>query len=184
MVTYAEALTQTMTALGRRDNILFVGQSVAYPGNALFPTLAGVPAEKRIELPVAEEMQLGLSIGLAMTGKTVISIFPRMDFLICAMNQLVNHLDKCLYPLQGRLIIRTCVGSTTPMYPGIQHCGNYTKGLRALLKNLYIRELTSIESIAVEYHYAVDWPDRYHPEPTRASILIEIGDLYGMVRQE
>ena len=185
MVTYAEVLTETMTALGKRDDILFIGQSVAYPGNTIFKTLEGVPMEKRLELPVMEEAQLGMSIGLAMTGKTVISIFPRMDFLMCAMNQLVNHLDKDIYPLKGRLIIRTCVGSTTPMYPGVQHCGNYSMGLRALLKNVPVYELTSINNIHVLYDYCSGVKiDRYHPNPPKASILVEIGDLYGMVGKE
>lgn len=185
MVTYFETLTETMTALGKWDNTLFIGQSVNYPGNSLYKTLEGVPAEKKIELPVVEEMQLGMSIGLAMTGKKVISIFPRMDFLMCAMSQLVNHLDKNIYPLKGNLIIRTCVGSTYPMYPGNQHCGNYAKVLTAMLNNIPVYELTSIKDIWLHYDYASGIKiDRYHPNPPKASILVEFADLYGMVRKE
>ena len=176
MVTYAEALTQTMTALGRRDNILFVGQSVAYPGNALFPTLAGVPAEKRIELPVAEEMQLGLSIGLAMTGKTVISIFPRMDFLICAMNQLVNHLDKLPIMTQGtvrpKVIIRTAIGSERPLFPGVQHSGDFTDGVRSMLKNIEVVRLDEPDQIFPVYGKALARADG------KSTLIIEYGDYY------
>lgn len=173
-----------MTALGKRENTLFIGQSVKYPGNAIYKTLEGVPNEKKIELPVIEDCQLGMSIGLAMTGKKVISIFPRMDFLICAMNQLVNHLDKNLYELKGRVIIRTCVGSTTPMHPGNQHCGNYSKALGLMLNNVAIYEITSIKDIHTFYNHA--WGsgiDRYWPQ-SQATILVEFGDLYnGMVSQ-
>ena len=130
VLTYFDELTRTMMWLGEQQDTVFIGQQVRYPGNALYKTLAGVPDEKKIEFPVAEDCQLGVSIGLAMMGKTVISIYPRMDFLLCALNQLVNHLDKNLYPLKGKVIIRTCIGATKPMYPGVQHCGNYVAGFK------------------------------------------------------
>ena len=169
-----------MKWLADQSNTLFIGQSVAYPGNALFQTLADVPMEKRLELPVAEELQMGMSIGLAMTGKTVISIFPRMDFLLCCMNQLVNHLDKEIFPLKGRVIIRTCVGSTKPMHPGVQHCGNYVKGLREMLNNVHVIELIEPKQIMRAYMYAYGtMKDRCCPE-WQNTILVEVGDLYGM----
>ena len=167
-MSYSEELTTAMTWLGSQPDTVFLGQQVCYPGNSLFKTLEGVPMDKRIELPVAEDMQLGMSIGLAMTGKTVISIFPRMDFLMCAMNQLVNHLDKNIYPLKGKVIIRTCVGSTKPLHPGVQHCGDYTEGLRKLLKTP-IASLLSSSQIVPTYKHAFEAGN---------SIIVEYGDLY------
>ena len=171
--TYADCLTDSMTWLGQMPDTIFIGQSVEYPGNAIFKTLCSVPAEKKLELPVAEDMQMGMSIGLAMTGKTVISIFPRMDFLMCAMNQLVNHLDKNIYPLKGKVIIRTCVGSKTPMNPGVQHCGDYTDGLMKILHNIVIMEFSHPTQIMRAYKDAYIFPG--------STLLIEYGDLYGMV---
>src|SRR3990172_8424626 len=140
-----------MMWLGEQQDTVFIGQQVRYPGNALYKTLAGVPDEKKIELPVAEDMQMGVRIGLAMAGKTVISISPRMDFLLCAMTQLVNHLDKNLYPLTGKVIIRTCIGSTKPLHPGVQHCGDYTEGIEGLLKNVQVYRLFGAGEIAFVY---------------------------------
>ena len=37
---------------------------------------------------------MGLSLGLALQGFVPVSIYPRIDFLLSATNQLVNHLDK------------------------------------------------------------------------------------------
>ena len=137
-MSYSNELTKAMTWLGEQPDTIFIGQSVAYPGNALYGTLSGVPMEKRLELPVAEEMQMGVSIGLALTGKTVISIYPRFDFLLLAMNQLVNHLDRLEEFTHGeyhaKVIIRVGIGSSKPMYPGVQHCGNYTEAFRQMLK--------------------------------------------------
>lgn len=168
-MTYKDELTKAMTWLGEQPDTVFVGQSVRYPGNGIFPTLVGVPMDKRIELPVMENAQLGLTIGMALMGKTVISIFPRMDFLICATDMLVNHLDKNLYPLTGKVIIRTCIGSTKPLYPGVQHCGDYTEMLRQCLSWVNLFKLTEPKQIMREYCLAYK---------SKATILIEEADLY------
>jgi len=166
-----------MTWLGRQSDTIFLGQQVRCPGNGLFATLEGVPMHKRVELGVAEDMQLGMAYGLALTGKVPICIYPRMDFLMCAMNQLVNHLDK--YPL--RVIIRTCVGSRTPLDPGPQHCGDYVKGLREMLTNVRVLELTGPKSIVKAYQYTYGaCKDRSCPD-WKATVLVERGELYGMV---
>jgi pyruvate/2-oxoglutarate/acetoin dehydrogenase E1 component len=139
-MSYSSHITEAMTWLGTQPDTIFLGQNIVYGGNAMFKTLEGVPLEKRIELPVTEDMQMGMSIGLALTGKTVISIYPRFDFLLCAVNQLVNHLDKLEEFTHGeyntKVIIRVGIGSTSPMNPGCQHCGDYTEVFRQLLKNI------------------------------------------------
>ena len=172
VLTYFDSLTASKTWLGSQPDTIFIGQSVAYPGNALYKTLEGVPMEKRLEFPVAEDCQLGVSIGLAMMGKTVISIYPRMDFLLCALNQLVNHLDKNLYPLKGKVIIRTCIGATKPLHPGVQHCGDYTEGIVAMLKNSHIVSL-AFPSMVMDYYKMA-----YQDCQQKNWLIIEEADLY------
>lgn len=171
-MTYFDELTKAMTWLGEKEDTIFIGQSVAYPGNTLFKTLSGVPIEKRLELPVAEEMQMGMSIGLSLCNKTVISIYPRFDFLLLAVNQLVNHLDKNLYPLKGKVIIRVGIGATKPLYPGVQHCGDYTEAFRRLLKNVLIIKLDYTEEIFHSYEMAYIL--------NQSSLIVEDMNLYGM----
>ena len=83
-----------MDFLGSKKNTIFIGQAVEYPGTAMSNTLTNVPKNKLFELPVAEEMQMGMTLGLAMDGNIPISIFPRWNFLLYGMNQLINHIDK------------------------------------------------------------------------------------------
>ena len=122
---YFDELKRAMNLLGEKSNTIFIGQAVSVPGTAMFNTLKEVNPEKRIELPVLEDTQMGMALGMALTGKRVISIYPRWNFLLCATNQLINHVDK--FPVMTEnevkpgLIIRTGVGSERPLFPGHQH---------------------------------------------------------------
>lgn len=158
-MSYSDQLTKAMALLGEHSDTLFLGQSVAYPGNAIYKTLVNVPNEKKIELPVAEEMQMGMSIGLALEGYIPVSIFPRFDFLLLAINQLVNHLDKIKEMSHGeyspKVIIRTAIGSVEPLYPGPQHCQDYTPAFQRLLKNTRVIKLESAKQIVQAYDCAL-----------------------------
>lgn len=174
ILNYKEELTKAMTMLSWDKRTLFIGQNIVYGGNIMFSTLEDVPPEKMIELPVAEDMQMGISIGLSLQGFVPISIFPRMDFLIIAMNQLVNHLDKIDELSHGvfkpKVIIRTMLGKKTPLDGGLQHTSDYTKMLKAGLKNVRVRDLNKAELVHFAYQEAQeeDW----------STIFIERGDLY------
>ncbi len=173
-MSYFKEVTNAMAWLGKQKNTIFLGQSVAYPGNALYRTLADVPMSKRIEMPVFEDTQMGISIGLALGGNLPISIFPRMDFLICAMNQLVNHLDKLEEFTHGeysaKIIIRTCVGSKIPLDPGVQHSGDYTWSLKMLLNNIDVVKLTEPKQVLPAYKKAY--------ENEKSTVVVEMGELY------
>ena len=91
---YKEQTKKAMEMFAKDERTIFLGQTVCYPGSPMHMSFEDVPAEKKLELPVAEDMQMGMSIGLCLEGFIPISIYPRIDFLILAMNQLINHLDK------------------------------------------------------------------------------------------
>ena len=135
--TYREELIRSMNYLSKKKDTIFIGQSVNFSGNAIFNTLSKVPERKKIELPVFEEVQMGMSIGLALNGFTPITCYPRFDFLILAMNQLVNHLDKIRLmsdnTFKPRVIIRTSIGSKVPLDGGVQHTQDYTKIFKSTL---------------------------------------------------
>ena len=170
-----EEMIKDMTMLGQQPNTIFLGQSVLFKGTAIFGTLKDVPDFKKLEFPVAEEMQLSCSIGLALHGDFLpISVFPRMDFLMRCMDSLINHLDKIELLSEGRfcphVIIRTSVGGKKQLDPGLQHLGNYIEPLRLMLKTIQVVELGSAETIYPAYEAAL--------ESRRSSILVEFGDAY------
>jgi pyruvate/2-oxoglutarate/acetoin dehydrogenase E1 component len=155
---YMGEIKKAMEWLGEKKDTIFIGQTVEYDGSPMYNSLLEIDKRKKIEFPVAENMQMGVSIGMAINDFVPISVFPRMDFLICATDQLVNHLNNCEEMSNGewkpKIIIRTQIGNTKPLYPGVQHCGDYYMGLKKLCKNIEIIKLHKAENIVKEYKKA------------------------------
>jgi pyruvate dehydrogenase E1 component alpha subunit len=167
---YDNELKRAMEILGKNEKVVFLGQTVGYKGSPIYNSLENVSMGKRIELPVMEETQMGMSIGLALAGYIPVSIYPRFDFLTLATNQLVNHLDKAYELSNGefnpKVIVRTSVGSKTPLYPGPQHCQDHTEAYKLMLKNMDVIKLKNHSQIVEEYERAI--------EKDRSTLMIEI----------
>jgi len=176
MGSYMNELIRSMDYLAEQSNTVFLGQAVAVAGTAMRNTLLNVKEDKLIELPVEEEFQLGLSIGLSLNQRIPICIYPRWNFLLLATNQIVNHLDKLkdLTQVQnpGKVIIRTGIGSENPLHPGPQHTGDFTEAFKLMCKNINVVRLDSAEKIFDEYKKA------YERDDGTSSLLIEWSDRY------
>lgn len=172
MGKYYDELKRSMTWLGQKPETLFLGQAVAYPGTAMTTTLVDCPKEKLLEMPVIEETQMGVSIGLSLDGVLPISIYPRWNFLLLALNQLCNHLDKIpMYSdYRPKVIVRTGIGSERPLHPQHQHVGDFTEAFRLMLKNINVVRLDEPEQIFEAYQKAY--------ESEKSTLLIEWGDFY------
>jgi 2-oxoisovalerate dehydrogenase E1 component beta subunit len=155
-------INKAMLMLAEQPNAVFIGQGVRYGGVATYRDLEGVPDKQRIEFPVAEELQLGCCIGLSLQGYLPICIFPRMDFMLRAADQLVNHLDKLAAMSCGqfvpKVIIRTRVGSKTPLDAGPQHTNDHTDAFRRMLTGTPVIKITSAEQVLSVYREAIDRP--------------------------
>ena len=174
---YKDEIIRSMEYLADDERTLFLGQSVAYSGNAIYNTLVTVPDEKKIEMPVFEDVQMGMSIGLAMQGYVPVTCYPRFDFVLLATNQLVNHLDKIQIMSEGKLrprvIIRTSIGSTNPLDGGVQHTQDYTAAYKDMLRdNVEVVLLEDPERIFIEYKRALERED------CKCTLLVEYGDFY------
>ena len=171
---YKEELIKSMNWLSKKNNTIFLGQSVSYSGNAIFNTLKDVDESKKIELPVFEDLQMGISTGMALNGFVPISCYPRFDFLILAMNQLVNHLDKfqimsgLIY--KPKVIIRVAIGSKKPLNGGVQHTQDYTKVMKKMLSEINVVLLKNPRRIFEEFKNA------YYSD--FSSMIIENADYY------
>ena len=173
---YFDELKRSMEWLAEKEDTLFLGQAVEYPGTALTNTIANVDKSKLLEMPVNEEMQMGMTLGMALNGTVPVSFFPRWNFIILAANQLVNHIDKINIMSDGgykpKIIIRTAIGSQRPLHPQHQHISDFTAGFKALCDYVDIIRLEEPHQIFNAYKYAYERTDN------RPTLLVEWGDFY------
>ena len=173
---YKSELIKSMKYLASKPKTIFLGQSVLYSGNAIYNTLKDIPAKKKIETPVFEDAQMGMTLGLSLEGYVPITCFPRFDFLILAMNQLVNHLDKIRFMSRGemrpKIIIRTSVGSKKPLDGGPQHTQNYTKMFKEILTEVKVVYLQDPKKIFSTFKNA------YKDKNSFSYLIVENGDFY------
>lgn len=173
-MNYKDELQKATNILGA-NGYLFIGQNMRAGGTSMFHMVKHLPEEQRIELPVFEDIQAGVSIGMSLEGLKICSVYPRWDFFLLAMNQVVNHADKVKRMSNGQfklkgLIFRTAVGSVQPMFPGEQHCGDYTEALKLMCKDIKVVKLESPEQIVPAYLDAMN-----SDAPT---VLVELPDKY------
>jgi pyruvate/2-oxoglutarate/acetoin dehydrogenase E1 component len=175
-VKYFDELKRSMEFLAQDSRTVFIGQAVEVSGTAMSNTIIDIPLEKRLELPVAEEMQMGMTLGMGLQGLIPISIYPRWNFLLLAINQLINHIDKIDIMSGGgyqpKLIIRTGIGSERPLHPQHQHVGDFTEAIQQMCTTLEVIRLEEPEDIFPAYEKALFRKDR------RNTILVEYGDYY------
>jgi pyruvate/2-oxoglutarate/acetoin dehydrogenase E1 component len=173
---YFDELKRSMDYLAKHEKVIFIGQAVEYAGTAMTNTLADVPGEKKREMPVTEEMQMGITTGLALDGWIPVSIYPRWNFLLLAVNQLVNHLDRLPNisdkGYSPKIIIRTGIGSKRPLHPQYQHVGDFTDAFRLIFENIDIIRLEEPEDIFPAYKHALGRSDG------RQTLIVEYGDYY------
>ena len=173
---YFDEIKKSMNFLSKNSKTIFLGQAVLFPGTAMTDTLKDVPKEKLIELPVFEEIQMGMSIGFALEGKIPISIYPRWNFLLLAVNQLVNHLDKIPKMSNNafipKVIIRTGVGSQRPLHPQFQHTGDFSDAFKKMLTNIDVIKLNEPEEVFPAYKKALEREDKM------STLIVEVCDYY------
>lgn len=178
MIDYFGELTRAMSLLGEHENTIFLGQGVGNAGTTMSASFEGVPASKRVEMPVAEEMQVGMSVGMSLAGWIPICTIPRWNFALRAADQIINHLDRLpIYSAGGyvpRVIIRVAAPSFYPFDPGAQHSDDFTEAFRLMLRTTKIVTLDAVDAIVPSYQRAL--------ESGGSTILVEFTDRYRNAR--
>lgn len=176
LLNYAKELNAAMRSLAQHPRTVFVGQAVAYPGTSIFGTLEGVPMERRLELPVTEDMQAGMCIGMSLAGLVPVCIFPRWNFALLAANQIINHMDKIAVYSDGRyrpkVIVRTAVASESPLHPQAQHVGDFSKAFASMCETIRVIRIECPQDIEPAYRAAMERED--------STIVVERIDDYSM----
>lgn len=171
---YGEAVKKSMEQLAQDPKTIFIGYNLIH-GSKAYGSLKDVSKEKIIETPVAENLMAGLATGMAIEGFKPILIFERHDFMLNALDSLVNHLDKINLLSEGQyhcpVIIRAIVGSKNPINPGPQHMQDFTGSFKKMFRMPIYDPKTSSEVLS-NYEKM-----RNSQDP---SIIIERRDFYNL----
>lgn len=126
-LTYAEAIHEaTEQEMARDPSVVVMGLGVDDP-KGIYGTTLGLMEKfgpKRVfDTPLSEDAMTGVAIGASLAGLRPIHVHQRMDFLLLAMNQLINVAAKSRYAFGGAvsvpLVVRSVIGRSWGQ--GAQH---------------------------------------------------------------
>jgi pyruvate/2-oxoglutarate/acetoin dehydrogenase E1 component len=138
ILTYSQAIHEAIEQEMARDPSVFVmGQGVD-DFKGMYGTTKGLAErfgpDRVFDTPLAEEGMTGVAIGAALAGMRPIHTHIRMDFMLLAMNQIVNIAAKSSYMYGGAvsvpLVIRSVIGRSWGQ--GAQH----SQGLHSLFMHI------------------------------------------------
>ena len=107
-ISYAEAINETLHQMLEKDERVFlIGQGVTSPWYVGATTVGLLDrfTERVIDTPVSENGITGAAVGAALAGMRPILVHPRMDFMLYAMDQIVNHAANWYYMFGGQLSV-------------------------------------------------------------------------------
>jgi pyruvate/2-oxoglutarate/acetoin dehydrogenase E1 component len=173
MKTYKDAIKKSMNFLAQDPKTLFIGYGVktGSKGGGFF---SEINESQLIETPVAEGLMLSLAIGLSIEGYKPVVFYERFDFIMNAMDALVNHLDKMKTISKAeyapKAIIRCVIGGkSNPFFTGVTHTQDHTEAMRKLV-SFPVLKPTSKEEMLEAYIEAYNSDKSY--------MIIEEKDWY------
>lgn len=138
VITYVEALREAVEQEMERDPSVVVFGLDVDDHKAIQGSTRGLlerfGSERIFTTPLSEDSMCGVAIGAAMAGMRPIHVHIRMDFLMLAMNQLVNIAAKAHYMYGGAykvpLVVRCMIGKSWGQ--GAQH----SQGLHSMFMHI------------------------------------------------
>ena len=105
--TYSEAIYDAFDYLLKNQKDVFVmGQglwSPWYVGHTMKNLEKKYGVKRIIDTPVSELAVTGAAFGASLTGKMPIVVHPRMDFMLYAMDAIINQISKWRYVMGGNV---------------------------------------------------------------------------------
>lgn len=117
-ITYCEAIRQALMEEMQRDKNVFVYGIGVPDKEAIFGSTKGLQEkfgkDRVFDTPLSEDSLMGFGIGAAINGMRPINIHIRADFLLLAVNQIINVMASMEYVTNGQLkvpmVIRVIIG--------------------------------------------------------------------------
>lgn len=114
-IKYSEAIYEGFDqALTKFDDVFIIGQglwSPWYVGSTMTDLEKKYGKDRILDSPISENATTGIAIGAAMAGKKAIVVHPRMDFMLLAMDPLINQASNWSYLFNSEVPVPLVVRS-------------------------------------------------------------------------
>jgi deoxyxylulose-5-phosphate synthase len=156
-LSYMDAVKHSMIKLAQEQDAVFIGYNVKH--GAAYGSLKDVPDENKIETPLAENLMMGLAMGMSLEGFRPVVFFERHEFVMNAMDAIVNTLDVIETISDGEfkmpVIIKAVSGSVKPFYAGLTHTRSMTNVFREAV-HFPVYEPTMAAEVVKAYDLAMN----------------------------
>jgi pyruvate dehydrogenase E1 component beta subunit len=106
-ISLAQAISETtIQMMEKNPNMFVIGEGVDDPAGIFGTTREAYlrfGAERVMDMPIAENGMTGVALGSAVMGMHPLLVFARTDFMLLAMDQIVNHAAKWHYTYGGKM---------------------------------------------------------------------------------
>jgi len=137
-ISYAEAINEALHQLIEKDTRVFlIGQGVTSPwyvGSTTVGLINRFGSERIIDTPVSENGVTGVAVGAALAGMHPILVYPRMDFMYYAMDQIANHAANWHYMFGGQLSVPVTFWSI--INRGGEQAAQHSQALQAIFTHI------------------------------------------------
>jgi pyruvate dehydrogenase E1 component beta subunit len=182
-ISYVQALNEAITQEMERDSAVFIYGEGVPDHRRIFGSTNGLlekfGPERCFDTPLSEDAMTGFGIGAALNGLRPIHVHMRVDFLLLAMNQLINMASCYGYASGGTtnvpIVIRAIIGRGWGQ--GFQHSKSlysifaHIPGLKVVLpttpsdaKGLMISAIRDNSPVVFIEHRWLYWQEDEVPE--------------------
>jgi acetoin:2,6-dichlorophenolindophenol oxidoreductase subunit beta len=163
MGTYKAAISQALEEImSENEMAVLMGQGVT-DNIGIFGTTKFLREKygsgRVIEMPIMEEGMTGIAVGMSLNGLYPIQTHIRVDFLLLAMNQIINSIAKYKYMYGGMfelpMLIRAVVGRSWGQGPqhsqSLQSLFAHVPGLKVVMPANSFSAYQTYKKVAAEY---------------------------------
>ena len=171
VLSYRDAIKEALDLLLKTDPDTYILGEGVDDASGVFGTTLGLVdlygPERVVDIPLAENGMTGIAIGTALTGMKPIFVHMRPDFIIIALDQLLNHAAKWFYMSNGQVPVPIVIRAITGRGWGsaAQHSQNihglltYMPGIKVVMpatandaKGLLIAAIRDLNPVVILEH--------------------------------
>jgi pyruvate dehydrogenase E1 component beta subunit len=138
MLSYSLAINEALhQAMAFDKSVFLIGQGVKSPwyvGNTCKGLLEKFGPERVIDTPVSENAITGAAVGAALAGMRPVVVHPRMDFMMYAMDPIINEASNWHYMFGGKLSVPVVIWGI--INRGGEQAAQHSQAIHALFAHI------------------------------------------------